>query len=207
MLEPIKITLESLNLGTIAPVSIAIIGALGILLTDIFNKNKDKSLYVILVVLFLIFDLFTLLAFNGDSRGLFDLMLLDGIGDTLRVSMTGELEEEIKVGRAILKDLGISKEGLNIISCPTCGRIEADLVSAVSEIEKRTAHIKTPLDVSVMGCVVNAIGEAKSADVAIAFGKGSGLVMKKGEIIAKLSGDALINKFVEEVEFEAKRKI
>lgn len=79
MLEPIKITLESLNLGTIAPVSIAIIGALGILLTDIFNKNKDKSLYVILVVLFLIFDLFTLLAFNGDSRGLFDLMLLDGI--------------------------------------------------------------------------------------------------------------------------------
>ena len=134
-------------------------------------------------------------------------LLLDGIGDTLRVSMTGELEEEIKVGRAILKDLGISKEGLNIISCPTCGRIEADLVSAVSEIEKRTAHIKTPLDVSVMGCVVNAIGEAKSADVAIAFGKGSGLVMKKGEIIAKLSGDALINKFVEEVEFEAKRKI
>ena len=79
MLEPINISLESLNLGTIAPVSIAIIGALGILLTDIFNKNKDKSLYVILVVLFLIFDLFTLLAFNGESRGLFDLMLLDGI--------------------------------------------------------------------------------------------------------------------------------
>lgn len=80
------------------------------------------------------------------------------------------------------------------------------MVNAVSEVEKRTAHIKTPLDVSVMGCVVNAIGEAKSADVAIAFGKGSGLVMKKGEIIAKLSGDALINKFIEEVEFEAKRK-
>ena len=94
---------------------------------------------------------------------------------------------------------------LNIISCPTCGRIEADLVSAVAEIEKRTAHIKAPLDVSVMGCVVNAIGEAKSADVAIAFGKGSGLVMKRGEIIAKLSGDALINRFIEEVEFEAKK--
>lgn len=133
-------------------------------------------------------------------------LLLDGIGDTLRVSMTGELEEEIKVGRAILKDIGIVKEGLNIISCPTCGRIEADLVSAVAEVEKRTAHIKTPLDVSVMGCVVNAIGEAKSADVAIAFGKGSGLVMKKGEIIAKLSGDALINKFIEEVEFEAQKR-
>lgn len=79
MLEPININLDSLNLGTIAPMSIAIIGALGILLTDIFNKNKDKSLYIILVVLFLIFDLFTLLAFNGESRGLFDLMLLDGI--------------------------------------------------------------------------------------------------------------------------------
>ena len=79
MLEPINISLDSLNLGTIAPVSVAIIGALGILLTDIFNKNKHKSLYVILVVLFLIFDLFTLLAFNGEPRGLFDLMLIDGI--------------------------------------------------------------------------------------------------------------------------------
>ena len=79
MLEPINISLESLNLGTIAPVSIAIIGALGILLTDIFNKNKHKSLYVILVVLFLLFDLFTLLAFSGEARGMFDLMLLDGI--------------------------------------------------------------------------------------------------------------------------------
>lgn len=133
-------------------------------------------------------------------------LLLDGIGDTLRVSMTGELEEEIKVGRAILKDTGISKEGLNIISCPTCGRIEADLVSAVAQVEERTKHIRTPLDVSVMGCVVNAIGEAKSADVAIAFGKGSGLVMKKGEVIAKLSGNALIDKFIEEVEIEAEKR-
>jgi (E)-4-hydroxy-3-methylbut-2-enyl-diphosphate synthase len=76
----------------------------------------------------------------------------------------------------------------------------------VAEIERRTKHIKAPLDVSVMGCVVNAIGEAKSADVAIAFGKGSGLVMKKGEIIAKLSGEALINKFIEEVELEAQKR-
>lgn len=79
MLEPIKVSLESLNLGTIAPMSIAIIGALAILLTDIFNKNKHKSLYVVLVALFLIFDLFTLLAFSGDERGVFDIMLLDGI--------------------------------------------------------------------------------------------------------------------------------
>jgi len=127
-------------------------------------------------------------------------LLLDGIGDTIRVSITGELEEEIKVGRAILKDSGRVKDGLNIISCPTCGRIEADLVLAVAEVERRTAHIKTPMDVSVMGCVVNAIGEAKHADVAIAFGKGTGLVMVKGEVIAKLPEAELVDRFVAEVE-------
>ena len=127
-------------------------------------------------------------------------LLLDGIGDTMRVSITGELEEEIKVARAILKDSGVAKDGLNIISCPTCGRIEADLVSAVAEVERRTKHIKAPLDVSVMGCVVNAIGEAKHADVAIAYGKGKGLVMVKGEVVANLDEDKLVDRFIEEVE-------
>ena len=132
-------------------------------------------------------------------------LLLDGIGDTMRVSITGELEEEINVGRAILKDSGAIAEGLNIISCPTCGRIEADLVSAVSEIEKRTKHIKAPLNVSVMGCVVNAIGEAAHADVAIAYGKGKGLVMVKGEVVANLDEDALVERFVSEVEEMAEK--
>jgi (E)-4-hydroxy-3-methylbut-2-enyl-diphosphate synthase len=127
-------------------------------------------------------------------------LLLDGIGDTMRVSITGELEDEIKVARAILKDSGAVKDGLNIISCPTCGRIEADLVSAVAEIEERTAHIKAPLNVSVMGCVVNAIGEAAHADVAIAYGKGKGLVMVKGEVVANLNEDELVDRFVSEVE-------
>ncbi|WP_456459017.1 flavodoxin-dependent (E)-4-hydroxy-3-methylbut-2-enyl-diphosphate synthase [Nitratifractor sp.] len=127
-------------------------------------------------------------------------LLLDGIGDTIRVSITGELEKEIEVGRAIIKDAGRAKEGLNIISCPTCGRIEADLVSAVAEVERRTAHIKTPLNVSVMGCVVNAIGEAKHADVAIAYGKGAGLIMVKGEVVARLPEAELVDRFVEEVE-------
>lgn len=133
-------------------------------------------------------------------------LLLDGIGDTLRVSMTGALEKEIEVGKAILKDAGIVKDGLNIISCPTCGRIEADLVSAVAEVEKVTKHIKKPLNVSVMGCVVNAIGEAKSADVAIAYGKGSGLIIKKGEVIEKLPTDKLLGRFLEEVEKEAQKQ-
>ena len=127
-------------------------------------------------------------------------LLLDGIGDTMRVSITGELEDEIKVARAILKDSGAVKDGLNIISCPTCGRIEADLVTAVAEIEKRTAHIKTPLNVSVMGCVVNAIGEAAHADVAIAYGKGKGLVMVKGDVVANLDESELVDRFVYEVE-------
>ena len=132
-------------------------------------------------------------------------LLLDGIGDTMRISITGELEKEIEVGRAILKDAGLSKEGLNIISCPTCGRIEADLVTAVAQVEERTKHIKAPLNVSVMGCVVNALGEAKSADVAIAYGKGTGLIIKKGETIAKLPTDQLLERFLEEVEIEAQK--
>ena len=127
-------------------------------------------------------------------------LLLDGIGDTMRVSITGELEEEINVARAILKDSGRVKDGVNIISCPTCGRIEADLVSAVDEVQKRVAHIKKPLNLSVMGCVVNAIGEAKHADVAIAYGKGSGLIMVKGEVVDKLPESQLVDRFVEEVE-------
>jgi len=131
-------------------------------------------------------------------------LLLDGIGDTIRVSITGELEEEINVGRAILKDSGVSKEGVNIVSCPTCGRIEADLVSAVDIITEKTKHIKAPLNLSVMGCVVNAIGEAKHADVAIAFGKGSGLVMVKGEVVAKLPENQLVDRFMREVEKMAK---
>jgi len=118
----------------------------------------------------------------------------------MRVSITGELEEEIKVARAILKDSGVANDGLNIISCPTCGRIEADLVSAVAEVERRTKHIKAPLNVSVMGCVVNAIGEAKHADVAIAYGKGKGLVMVKGEVVANLDEDKLVDRFIQEVE-------
>ena len=127
-------------------------------------------------------------------------LLLDGIGDTMRVSITGELENEISVAKDILKDSGRVKEGLNIISCPTCGRIEADLVSAVTEVQERTKHIKTPMNVSVMGCVVNAIGEAKHADVAIAYGKGSGLVMVKGDVVAKLPEAELVDRFVQEVE-------
>ncbi|WP_456471362.1 flavodoxin-dependent (E)-4-hydroxy-3-methylbut-2-enyl-diphosphate synthase [Caminibacter sp.] len=132
------------------------------------------------------------------SAAAFGALLLEGIGDTLRVSITGELEEEIRVGKAILQDLGL-KEGVNIISCPTCGRIEVDLPPIVEAVEEAVKDIKKPLNLSVMGCVVNAIGEAKEADLAIACGKGYGLILKKGEIIGKYKENELLDKFLEEI--------
>lgn len=127
-------------------------------------------------------------------------LLIDGIGDTMRVSITGELEEEIKVAKAILRYSGRQKDGISIISCPTCGRIQANLVDTVKEVEKRLAHIKTPLNVSVMGCAVNALGEAKHADIAIAFGDRSGLIIKAGEILCRLPESQILEAFVCEVE-------
>ena len=132
------------------------------------------------------------------SAAAFGALLLEGIGDTMRVSITGELEEEIRVGKAILQDLGL-KEGINIISCPTCGRIEVDLPPIVEAVEEAVKDIKKPLNLSVMGCVVNAIGEAKEADLAIACGKGHGLILKKGEIVGKYKEDELLVKFLEEI--------
>ncbi len=137
------------------------------------------------------------------SAAAFGALLLDGIGDTLRVSITGELEEEIRVGKAILKDLELIEDGVNIISCPTCGRIEVNLPPIVEAVEEATKNIKKPLNLSVMGCVVNAIGEAKEADVAIACGKGYGLIMKKGEILGKYPESELLDRFLEEVKKEA----
>ncbi|GHS87747.1 4-hydroxy-3-methylbut-2-en-1-yl diphosphate synthase (flavodoxin) [Campylobacterota bacterium] len=127
-------------------------------------------------------------------------LLVEGIGDTMRVSITGELEEEIRVARAILCDSGRQKEGVNIISCPTCARLESDLKTAVSIVEKRVKHIKKPLNIAVMGCAVNAIGEAKHADLAIAFGKKSGLIIAGGVTIGKFDESELVDRFIDEVE-------
>ena len=127
-------------------------------------------------------------------------LLLEGIGDTMRVSITGELEKEIEVARSILKYSGRQKEGITLISCPTCGRIEVDLVRAIKVVEDKLKHIKKPLQVSVMGCAVNALGEAKHADIAIAFGNKSGLIIKKGEILRKLGEDEILDEFIKEVQ-------
>lgn len=127
-------------------------------------------------------------------------LLMEGIGDTMRVSITGELEEEIKVAKGILKYSGRQKEGITIVSCPTCGRIQVDLVKALKVVEEKLKHIKKPLQVSVMGCAVNALGEAKHADIAIAFGKGAGLIIKRGEIIHRMKEDEIVEVFITEVE-------
>jgi len=126
-------------------------------------------------------------------------LLAEGIGDTLRVSLTGDPIDEVRVGKAILRSLDIIKEGPEIISCPTCGRCEIDVVEITKEVERRLEGINKPLKVAVMGCVVNGPGEAKEADVGMAGGKGSGLIFRKGEPIRKVEESRIVEALVEEV--------
>ena len=129
-------------------------------------------------------------------------LLLDGIGDTLRVSLTADPCEEIREGKAILSSLGMTEEsGINIISCPTCGRTKIDLIGIANEFEKRVADIKTSrkIDVAIMGCVVNGPGEAKECDIGIAGGVGEAVLFKKGKVIRKIDEDRIIDELIEEI--------
>ena len=128
------------------------------------------------------------------------ILLSEGIGDTIRVSLTDDPIHEVKVGYEILRALNIRHMGINIISCPTCGRMEIDLIGIISEVEKRLSHIKEPLNVAILGCVVNGIGEAKEADIGIAGGRGCGILFKKGKIIRKVKENELVDTLVLEVE-------
>ena len=110
-------------------------------------------------------------------------LLAEGIGDTIRVSLTHDPVEEIKVGIEILKALGLKRQGLEFISCPTCGRCQIDLINIANEVEKKLQTLNKTIKVAVMGCAVNGPGEAKEADIGIAGGKGEALLFKKGEII------------------------
>ncbi len=114
------------------------------------------------------------------------LLLREGIGDTLRISLTGDPVEEVRVGYEILRALNIRKRGVEIISCPTCGRCEVDLTRLVDKVERAVKKIATPLTVAIMGCVVNGPGEAKEVDVGIAGGKGVGILFKRGRVVRKL---------------------
>lgn len=126
-------------------------------------------------------------------------LLSEGIGDTIRVSLTTDGAEEVKVGREILKSLGLVSFGVTLISCPTCGRLEVDLFRIAQEVEKAVAHIKTPLKVAVMGCLVNGPGESKEADIGISAGAGSAILYVKGESKGKISEAEIVPRLMEEI--------
>jgi (E)-4-hydroxy-3-methylbut-2-enyl-diphosphate synthase len=133
------------------------------------------------------------------------ILLAEGIGDTLRVSLTGSPLDEVRVGYEILKALELRQHGPIITSCPTCGRTEVDLIALATQVERRLAHIAYPLHVAVMGCVVNGPGEAKEADIGIAAGKQNGLIFKQGEILGKFPEQELLDVFCREAEELAAR--
>ncbi len=127
-------------------------------------------------------------------------LLLDGIGDTIRVSLTDDPVEEIYAAQDILKAAGLRKEGVNIISCPTCGRTRIDLICLVNQVDAALKDCKKPLTVAVMGCIVNGPGEAREADIGIAGGDGWGTVFEKGQIVEKLPYDQLLNALLKRIE-------
>lgn len=131
-------------------------------------------------------------------------LLSEGIGDTFRISLTGDPVNEVKVANEILKSLGLKEYGPTLVSCPTCGRCNIDLANIAEKVEKRLDGITKPITVAVMGCVVNGPGEARDADIGIAGGKGEGLVFRKGEVINKVNEDKLIDALFEELDKIAK---
>jgi len=128
------------------------------------------------------------------------VLLSEGIGDTIRVSLTGDPVEEVKVGREILKSLNLLNEGVEIISCPTCGRTNINLIEIVEKAEKKLSGINKHIKVAIMGCPVNGPGEAREADIGIAGGKGEGLIFKKGQIIKKVKEEDLLDELIKEIE-------
>jgi (E)-4-hydroxy-3-methylbut-2-enyl-diphosphate synthase len=128
------------------------------------------------------------------------ILLSEGIGDTIRVSLTGDPVEEVRVGFGILRALGLRRRGPDIISCPTCGRCEIDLIPMAEEIERRLKHLTDPIRVAVMGCVVNGPGEAREADIGIAGGRGEGLLFRRGKVVRRCPQGELVQALMEEIE-------
>lgn len=141
----------------------------------------------------------TLTSGNIKSAVGLGIILNQGIGDTIRVSLTGDPLEEIKSAKIILKTLGLRKGGIEVVSCPTCGRTKIDLIGLANQVENMVADIPLDIKVAVMGCVVNGPGEAKEADIGIAGGIGEGLLIKKGEIVKKVKEEELLDTLREEL--------
>lgn len=127
-------------------------------------------------------------------------LLAEGIGNTIRVSLTSDPVEEIKVAKEILRALGYTKEGIEFVSCPTCGRTEIDLIKIAEEVEEKLKNTNKNIKVAVMGCVVNGPGEAREADIGIAGGKGFGIIFKKGQIVKKVKEEDLVSELIKEIE-------
>ena len=141
----------------------------------------------------------TLYSGNIKSSVGLGIILNEGIGNTIRVSLTGDPLEEIRTAKLILKTLNLRKGGIEVVSCPTCGRTRIDLISLAKQVEQMVADIDLDLKVAVMGCVVNGPGEAKEADIGIAGGIGEGLLIKKGEIVKKVKEEELLSTLREEL--------
>ena len=127
-------------------------------------------------------------------------LLLDGIGDTIRVSLTDDPVEEVYAAKDILKAAGLRKEGVNIISCPTCGRTQIDLIGLVNRVDEALKDCEKPITVAVMGCIVNGPGEAREADIGVAGGDGCGMLFEKGQMIEKLPYDKLLPALLKRIE-------
>lgn len=138
------------------------------------------------------------------SAGLGTLLGM-GIGNTMRVSLSADPVEEIKVARELLKTFHIVSDAVTIVSCPTCGRIDIDLISIANEIEEYTQNIKAPIKVSVLGCAVNGPGEAREADIGIAGARGEGLLFRRGEVVRKIPEAELVSELKKEIDMMAKR--
>ena len=127
-------------------------------------------------------------------------LLAEGIGDTIRVSLTDDPVKEVEVGKEILRSLNLASRTVELIACPTCGRIEVDLFKIMGELEEKLAHVKKPVTIAVLGCVVNGPGEASSADIGIAAGKGVGILYRKGEMIKRVKESEIVSTILEEVD-------
>jgi (E)-4-hydroxy-3-methylbut-2-enyl-diphosphate synthase len=127
-------------------------------------------------------------------------LLAQGIGDTIRVSLTDDPVKEVEVGKEILRSLSLTSRNIELIACPTCGRLDVDLFKIIKELEEKLAGIKKPVSIAVLGCVVNGPGEASAADIGIAAGKGVGILYRKGEMIKRVKESEIVSTIIEEVE-------
>jgi (E)-4-hydroxy-3-methylbut-2-enyl-diphosphate synthase len=140
--------------------------------------------------------------FEGSIRSAIGVgsLLTDGIGDTIRISLTDDPREEVKVAKEILKSLNLRNFGINYITCPTCGRTKIQLIELAAKIQEGLKNIDKPITVAIMGCAVNGPGEARQADIGIAGGKGEALLFKRGEITGKVKEEDIVKRLLEEID-------